>query len=360
MPTSQRVLIRRGETSKSSATARRKFDDNDSIIDNSTTDDNYKTFTMNNTSLNDTKLCGTHKLITLQSAQYAIHLVSEFMRETAPQDDKQRMQQQRQKKTSSSSKVTFTKDLFDPLWQRLKDQGGGGISTTTRNNCSWRVSKSNNLLNPLSISRNWVYVPPKSSLTKLDDTKAATNNKGSTSSSNKQSKYKLGRDYYISEEQVVLNVLEDISTLDEVFDLYAMNAHYFSCIIPILDKAVTYNLKYEDAYAAWIGDDDHSDDNDGKQRKSTLPLDQHKSAKSKKRKSPRSSKGRTSYNDYGDYQYYDPDEWEKAGMEDNDDDDDDDGNKDECDACGEGGGEVMISTSNIHAVFIPSLFYLCI
>ena len=364
MPTSQRVLIRRGETSKSSATARRKFDDNDSI-DNSTTDDNYKTFTMNNTSLNDTKLCGTHKLITLQSAQYAIHLVSEFMRETAPQDDKQKQQQQRQKKTSSSSsskEVTFTKDLFDPLWQRLKDQGGGGISTTTRNNCSWRVSKSNNLLNPLSISRNWVYVPPKSTLTKLDDTKAATNNKGSTSSNNnKQSKYKLGRDYYISEEQVVLNVLEDISTLDEVFDLYAMNAHYFSCIIPILDKAVTYNLKYKDAYAAWIGDDDHSD-NDDKQRKSTLPLDQHKSAKSKKRKSPRSSKGRTSYNDYGDYQYYDPDEWEKAGMEDNDDDDDDDddGNKDECDACGEGGGEVMLSTLNIHAVFIPSLFYLCI
>ena len=364
MPTSQRVLIRRGETSKSSATARRKFDDNDSIIDNSTTDDNYKTFTMNNTSLNDTKLCGTHKLITLQSAQYAIHLVSEFMRETAPQDDKQKQQQQRQKKTSSSSskEVTFTKDLFDPLWQRLKDQGGGGISTTTRNNCSWRVSKSNNLLNPLSISRNWVYVPPKSTLTKLDDTKAATNNKGSTSSSNKQSKYKLGRDYHISEEQVVLNVLEDISTLDEVFDLYAMNAHYFSCIIPILDKAVTYNFKYEDAYAAWIGDigdDDHSD-NDDKQRKSTLPLDQHKSAKSKKRKSPRSSKGRTSYNDYGDYQYYDPDEWEKAGMEEDDDDDDDDGNKDECDACGEGGGEVMISTANIHAVFIPSLFYLCI
>ena len=364
MPTSQRVLIRRGETTPSASTARRKFDDNDSIDTNSTSDDNYKTFTTNNKALNDTKLCGTHKLITLQSAQYAIHLVSEFMRETSPQDDKQQKQQQRQKKTSSSSsssKVTFTKDLFDPLWQRLKDQGGGGISTTTRSNCSWRVSKSNNSLNPLSTSRNWVYVPPKSTLTKLDDAKAATNNKGRGNSNNKQSKYKLGRDYYISEEQVVLNVLEDISTLDEVFDLYAMNAHYFSCIIPILDKAVTYNLNYEDAYAAWIddiGDDDHSDNNDGKQRKSTLPLDQHKSAKSKKRKSARSSKCRKAYNDYGDYQYYDPDEWEKAGME--DDDDDDDGNKDECDACGEGGGEVMLSTSYIHSVFIPSLFYLCI
>ena len=359
MPTSQRVLIRRETSSKPPSTfsKRRKFDDSDSIHNSTSShDDDYNTFTMTHTSLNDTKLCGTHKLITLQSAQYAIHLVSEFMRETAPpqaQDDKQKQQQQRQKKTSSSSNnnVTFTKDLFDPLWQRLKDQGGGGISTTTRNNCSWRVNKSNNnfIVDPLSSSRNWVYVPPKSTLTKqLDGIKSTTNKKGGTSSNNKQSKYKLGKDYYLSEEQVVLNVLEDISTLDEVFDLYAMNAHYFSCIIPILDKAVTYNLKYKDAYASWNSDidDDHSDNDRKRKRKINLPLDHHKSKSGyKKRRSPRDVGGiRAVYNEDDGYEYYDPNKWEKAGMDDNCSDDDDDGNKDECDACGEGGGEVMLST----------------
>jgi len=55
----------------------------------------------------------------------------------------------------------------------------------------------------------------------------------------------LGRDYFISEEHVALSVLEDISTLEEVSDFFAENAHYFMAILPILDRAVTENIEYK-------------------------------------------------------------------------------------------------------------------
>ena len=182
--------------------------------------------------INDTKLVGTHQLITLDTAQYAIHLVLEYHFETNPSK-------------------TFRKNLFDPLWQRLKEQGCndtltkkhikakkrryGNKGTTKLSSISWRSERN---IDKLSIY-NWVYVPPTSKF-----------------GQDKKGMYVPGVDYYNTEERLVRDVLQEISTLDELSDLYAANIDYFSSIMPILDRAVSQGIDYKNAAALVLEDGD--------------------------------------------------------------------------------------------------------
>ena len=101
-----------------------------------------------NTPMDDTKLVGKLKLLTLESVQACINVLATFMND----NDHDR----------------FVGTLFQPLWARLKDQGAD------ESNLSWRYETYRN---PLS-SRNWCFVPPCSEL----------GNKG-----------QVGKDYFISE-----------------------------------------------------------------------------------------------------------------------------------------------------------------
>jgi len=181
--------------------------------------------------VNDTKLIGINQLITLDTAQYAIHLVSEYQ-------------------TINNPSKTFRKDLFDPLWQRLKEQGcndtltkkhikakkRNSTGTTKFSNVSWRSERN---IDKLSIY-NWVYVPPTS-----------------TFGQDKKGMYVTGVDYYNTEERLVRDVLQEISTLDDLSDLYAANIDYFSSIMPILDRAVTQGIDYKNAAASVADDGDN-------------------------------------------------------------------------------------------------------
>ena len=180
--------------------------------------------------VNDTKLVGNQQLITLDTAQYAIHLVSEYQ-------------------TINHPSKTFRKDLFDPLWQRLKEQGctdtltkshikakkRNSTGTTKFSNISWRSERN---VDKLSIY-NWVYVPPNS-----------------TFGQDKKGMYVPGVDYYNTEERLVRDVLQEISTLDDLSDLYAANVDYFSSIMPILDRAVSQGIDYKNAAASVLEDGD--------------------------------------------------------------------------------------------------------
>ena len=169
--------------------------------------------------------------------------------------------------------VTFKRSLFDPIWQRLKDQGGGSGSgsggtdghsppskkskgkdkgkrkspsnSNKRKSISWKCQK---ISNPLS-TKAWGFVPPKSSSNLLGTTTTTTNRSIKASA-------KLGRDYYISEEHVIQSILEDISTLEEsnICELYAQNIQYFTTIVPILDKAVNEGVEYNFAAHPRDGD----------------------------------------------------------------------------------------------------------
>lgn len=249
--------------------------------------------------LNDTRLRGTHGLITLETARFAIRLVSDFMR-----DDE------------AGESVAFARDVFDPLWQRLKDQGGGGggggggsgggKKKNNSNNCRWRHEPGRD---PLGAS--WVYVPPRSRL-------------GARRGG------KLGRDYYSSEEHLVLSVLEDVSVIDEVSGLYAGAVHHFSSIMPVLDRAVTEGIRYRDALRE-VKRSGGGGGDDGEER------------------GPARGRGGSSrsckYQGFGVDCALMDDPYELSGDDcssasDGDDDDDDDGNKDECEVCGGVGGEL--------------------
>ena len=149
-----------------------------------------------NIPMDDTKLVGKLKLLTLESVQASINILATFMND----NDHDR----------------FVGTLFQPLWARLKDQGAD------ESNLSWRYETYRN---PLS-SRNWCFVPPCSEL----------GNKG-----------QVGKDYFISEESVVLCVLEEVSTLKQVSDLVADHEESFSTILPVLTSAVEEGLEYKDA-----------------------------------------------------------------------------------------------------------------
>ena len=147
------------------------------------------------TPLDDSKLVGKLKLITLESAQASINFLANFMKE----NDHDR----------------FVGHIFNPLWTRLKDQG-------SELGLNWRYDPYRNTLSP----RNWCFVPPSSKL---------------------GVKGKVGKDYFISEEHVVLCVLNEISTMKQVSHLVAQHEESFSTIVPVLTRAVEENLEYKDA-----------------------------------------------------------------------------------------------------------------
>ncbi|KAL3822297.1 hypothetical protein ACHAXA_005930, partial [Cyclostephanos tholiformis] len=135
-------------------------------------------------------------ILTLASARTIIGILSNFMR--AGDHDR------------------FVGSLFQPLWNCLKDQGGDVT------NIAWRHERYRD---KLSI-RNWCYVPPSS--------------KGVQEG-------QLGTDYYLTEEQVVLCVLKEISLLKELSSLCSDHADSFDAILPVLERAVDENLEYRDA-----------------------------------------------------------------------------------------------------------------
>ncbi len=136
--------------------------------------------------------------LTLASAHTAIDILDKFIRE----DNHDR----------------FVGSFFSPLWNCLKDQGSDAIGT----DLSWRDERYRE---KLSI-RNWCFVPP--------------NSKGVQGG-------QLGSDYFLTEEEVVLSVLKEISTLKELSSLCVDHADSLEAILPVLERAVDENLEYRDA-----------------------------------------------------------------------------------------------------------------
>jgi len=139
--------------------------------------------------------CGN---LTLTSARTAIDILDKFMRE----DNHDR----------------FVGSFFSPLWSCLKNQGVDADEI----NLSWRDERYRE---KLSI-RNWCFVPPSS--------------KGVQGG-------RSGRDYFLTEEELVLSVLKEISALKELSSLCANHADSFEAILPVLERAVDENLEYRDA-----------------------------------------------------------------------------------------------------------------
>ena len=139
--------------------------------------------------------CGN---LTLTSARTAIDILDKFMRE----DNHDR----------------FVGSFFSPLWSCLKNQGVDADEI----NLNWRDERYRE---KLSI-RNWCFVPPSS--------------KGVQGG-------RSGRDYFLTEEELVLSVLKEISALKELSSLCANHADSFEAIMPVLERAVDENLEYRDA-----------------------------------------------------------------------------------------------------------------
>jgi hypothetical protein len=139
--------------------------------------------------------CGN---LTFASAQRVIDILAEFMRE----DDHD----------------LFARSLFAPLWDCLKGQG----ADVAGNDLTWRQERYRE---KLAIC-NWCYVPP---------------------SSIGVQEGRLGTDYFLTGEQLVLYVLKEISTLKELSSLYAYHADLFDAILPVLKRAVDENIEYRHA-----------------------------------------------------------------------------------------------------------------
>ncbi|KAL3776456.1 hypothetical protein ACHAW5_006902 [Stephanodiscus triporus] len=143
----------------------------------------------------DRRACGN---FTFASVQRVIDILDEFMRE----DDHD----------------LFARSLFAPLWDCLKTQG----ADVAGNDLTWRQER---FREKLAIC-NWCYVPP---------------------SSIGVQEGRLGTDYFLTGEQLVLYVLKEISTLKELSSLYADNADLIQGILPVLERAVDENLEYRHA-----------------------------------------------------------------------------------------------------------------
>jgi len=142
--------------------------------------------------LNDSELIGNSKLITLESAQFAIKAATDFVRN----DER------------------FKRSLFNPLWNRLRDQG-------PQNGLKWRYQPYRNCL-----SKDWCFVPPTSNL---------------------GAKGVLRKDYFLSEEEVVLCILEEVRTMKETRPVLNENAASISSLISTLTRAVDEDMEYQDA-----------------------------------------------------------------------------------------------------------------
>mmetsp|Transcript_16550 Transcript_16550/g.35758 ORF Transcript_16550/g.35758 Transcript_16550/m.35758 type:complete len:2289 (+) Transcript_16550:224-7090(+) len=144
--------------------------------------------------MDDSRLCGSLKLLTLESAQAFINIVAKFMCED---DDR------------------FIGSFFNPMWNRLKDQGADS-------GLNWRYDPYRNTLS----SRYWCFVPPSSTL---------------------GVKGVVGKDYFLTEEQVAFCVLKEVSTMKEASHLLADHAESLSVLLPVLTRAVDENMEYKDA-----------------------------------------------------------------------------------------------------------------
>jgi hypothetical protein len=149
--------------------------------------------TQSNNEMDDTKLYG---LVTLETARFAVDLVGRFVR-------------------GQDSAATFRGHLFDPLWQRLKEQGAEAGN-------NWKYEPYSSALSLYS----WCFVPPTS----------ASGNKG-----------KLGEDYYVKEEHLVLGVLQSVVSLKEISGLMRKKQSTFSTVLGTLTRAVDNDMSYEDA-----------------------------------------------------------------------------------------------------------------
>jgi hypothetical protein len=157
--------------------------------------DHAHTKSISSTPMDDSKFCGTLNLLTLESARACINILSNFLQN---KDHKK-----------------FRGDCFDSMWQRLKEQGAGPET-------KWRYDKNSNPLATCS----WCFVPPSSTL---------------------GGKGQVGKDYFETEEQVVLTVLKEIRSLKEVSHLFVEHSESFSAVFPVLERAVAENIEYQAA-----------------------------------------------------------------------------------------------------------------
>jgi hypothetical protein len=136
--------------------------------------------------MDDSKLCGDSKLITLETGRQCLELSASFMREES---------------------ASFMGVLFDPLWQCLKTQG--------KSKLNWGYEKYT------SLTRNWCFVPPSSKLGAKGDN---------------------GTDFYLSEEGIVLKVLEESVKMPELAPLFSKHCAALSKLMPILARAVENDM----------------------------------------------------------------------------------------------------------------------
>lgn len=143
--------------------------------------------------LDDTRLLS--KSVTLESARVCIKLVVSFL-----EDD---------------GGDFFVGRLFQPLWSRLKEQGGDGKS--------WQYGKYSS---PLS-SKSWAFIPPVS----------------------KGIKGKAGEDFFLEETAVTLYVLTAISQLKErnISSIYDRHRTSLNTVMTTLKRAVDGCMSYADA-----------------------------------------------------------------------------------------------------------------
>ncbi|KAL3799489.1 hypothetical protein ACHAW5_009323, partial [Stephanodiscus triporus] len=272
----------------------------------------------------DTTLVGTHRVITLRTARYSIRLVAAFVRDMEA--------------FPPPYGSSFKRDFFIHLWRRLKGQGVGGDAPPRRrrprggdrNGCRWRI-ESRESRDTLSL-RDWAYVPPP-------------RRRVGESGSGRRGEEVAGRDYHPSEVSVALCVLEDISTLDEVSDTYARQAHRFATILPILDRAVTDNVDFGEARRRVLGDDASAGTVGGGGRGCAVPGKSGTAADGVVGRPPRLCNRHNFGLDCSllddPYDLSDDGEDERGGSSPTDgtsaDDGRDDPNEDECAICGDGG-----------------------
>jgi len=156
--------------------------------------DHAHTKPISSTPMDDSKFCGTLNLLTLESARACINILANFLQN---KDNK------------------FRGDCFDSMWQRLKEQGATP-------EMKWRYDKNSNPLATCS----WCFVPPSSTLGR---------------------KGQIGKDFFETEEQVVLAVLNEIRSLKEVSHLFVEHSESFSAVFPVLERAVAENIEYQAA-----------------------------------------------------------------------------------------------------------------
>ena len=147
-----------------------------------------------NVPIDDSKLVGRSKLITLESGRLGIELIESFMRQ-------------------NQESASFKASLFSPLWHRLKMQGG-------ESNKNWRYERCTGVT---SLSRNWCHVPPSSDL---------------------GSKGKKGADFFVTEEEVVLQVLQEVRQIPELSS-FVTNHESMSSLTAILTRAVEDDMVSE-------------------------------------------------------------------------------------------------------------------